>query len=118
MEDNNEIKAPIGLKILCFFVPVVGLIFFCINCNEKPKYAKGCGIAALIGFFTIPLFIFLVIMLISLFIFSQVNSTINSGSGIYPIITEATIIKPIKILITLSKCLFLCFSQDAAYLRA
>lgn len=55
-----EDKAPVGLKILSFFIPLVGLILFCINLKEKPKYAKGCGVPALVGFFVFPMIIVLV----------------------------------------------------------
>lgn len=50
MEQENEQKASFGLKVLSFFIPLVGLILFACNISNRPKYAKGCGIAALIGF--------------------------------------------------------------------
>lgn len=39
-----------GLNILSFLIPIVGLILYCINAQEKPLCAKGCGISALTGF--------------------------------------------------------------------
>ena len=52
MEEENKVesnKASIGMKILCFLIPLVGLIIFLSSKKENPEYAKGCGIAALIG---------------------------------------------------------------------
>jgi len=80
---NNEEKAPVGLKILSFLIPIVGLIFFCINLNEKPKYAKGCGISALIGAIVIPIiiivFTFILITGIGLTIFNQAQDVTNNS---------------------------------------
>ncbi len=38
-----------GLKVLCFFIPLAGLILFLINNKEKPVSAKEYGKMALIG---------------------------------------------------------------------
>ncbi len=38
-----------GLKVLCFFIPLAGLILFLINNKEKPVSAKAYGKMALIG---------------------------------------------------------------------
>lgn len=38
-----------GLKVLCFFIPIAGLILFLINNKEKPVSAKAYGKMALIG---------------------------------------------------------------------
>lgn len=46
----SEDKASVGWCILSFFIPLVGLVLFLTNKDKKPKYAKACGIAALIGF--------------------------------------------------------------------
>ncbi|MBQ7202706.1 MAG: zinc ribbon domain-containing protein [Eubacterium sp.] len=45
-----EEKASIGLAILSFFIPIVGLILFLTKKDERPKTAKACGLAAIIGF--------------------------------------------------------------------
>lgn len=58
MEQENEQKASFGMKLLSFLIPLAGLILFACNISSKPKYAKGCGIAALIGFI-ITIIIFL-----------------------------------------------------------
>ncbi|MBR5247241.1 MAG: hypothetical protein IKV25_07725 [Clostridia bacterium] len=39
-----------GLKFLCFLIPIVGLILFLVNMNDKPVSAKAYGKSALIGF--------------------------------------------------------------------
>ena len=44
-----EEKASIGLAILSFFIPIVGIILFFAKKKTKPKTAKACGIAALIS---------------------------------------------------------------------
>ncbi len=31
-------------------IPILGLIFFCVNINTNPRYAKWCGINALMMF--------------------------------------------------------------------
>lgn len=42
-----EEKASVGLAILSFFIPLVGIILFFAKKKSKPKTAKACGIAAL-----------------------------------------------------------------------
>lgn len=44
----QEQKANIGLAILSFFIPIVGLVLFITQKKDKPKTAKACGTAALI----------------------------------------------------------------------
>ena len=39
-----------GIKWLCFFIPLVGLILYLMWQDEKPVAAKECGKFALIGF--------------------------------------------------------------------
>lgn len=65
MEQENQEKASIGLKILSFFIPLAGLILFACNISSKPRYAKGCGIAALIGFVTSIILTVVIIMILS-----------------------------------------------------
>ncbi len=60
---KTDEPAPAGLKVLSFFIPLAGLILFCVNYSDKPRYAKGCGICALIGFFVIPIVTVLIFML-------------------------------------------------------
>ena len=39
-----------GLRIICFLIPLVGLIIYAINIVQNPKIAKECGKFSLIGF--------------------------------------------------------------------
>lgn len=43
----QEEKANVGLAILSFLIPIVGLVLYLTQKNEKPKTAKACGKAAL-----------------------------------------------------------------------
>lgn len=47
---KEEDKNSTGLNVLSFFIPIVGLILFCVNIKEKPIMAKNIGKYALIGF--------------------------------------------------------------------
>ncbi|MCH5321107.1 MAG: hypothetical protein J1E36_05050 [Eubacterium sp.] len=46
----QEEKASVGLAILSFIIPIVGLILFLTKKNDRPKTAKACGICALVSF--------------------------------------------------------------------
>ena len=46
---KNDIPS-IGLKILSFILPLVGLILWCVYSNKSPIKAKSIGKSALIGF--------------------------------------------------------------------
>ena len=43
----QEEKANIGLAILSYLIPIVGLVLYLTQKAEKPKTAKACGKAAL-----------------------------------------------------------------------
>lgn len=48
---NYETDTPVkGLNILSFFIPLVGLILFCVFLDSKPNRAKSIGKCALYGF--------------------------------------------------------------------
>ena len=49
--DQGE-KAPLILRIVCFLLPIVGLILYCVNSSSNKTYAHSCGKAALAGFIT------------------------------------------------------------------
>lgn len=49
-QQPQEQKANVGLAILSFLFPIVGLILFLVKKNDKPKTAKACGICALVSF--------------------------------------------------------------------
>ena len=58
-----------GMKWLCFFIPLVGLILYLIWKDDKPVAAKECGKFALIGVVTgIAFAIIGNIILVSLFV--------------------------------------------------
>lgn len=59
---NNTEKASTGVKVICFLIPIVGIIIFAVNISTKPKYAKGCLIASLL-----PTLIALIIILMLIF---------------------------------------------------
>ena len=66
-EEKKNNKASFGMKFLCFLIPLVGLIIFLSSKKEKPEYAKGCGVAALMGFivgFVISIIITVVILVV------------------------------------------------------
>ena len=83
-KDEGE-KAPAGLKVLSFFIPLAGLILFAVNYSDKPRYAKGCGICALIGFFVIPIVIiliaFLLIFATGFMIYSTADQSVMNASS-------------------------------------
>lgn len=47
--EPSQDASSVGLGILCFFFPVVGLVLFLVWRENLPKRAKSCGIGALIG---------------------------------------------------------------------
>ncbi len=47
---QKEDKASVGLAILSFIIPLVGLIVFLVDRDKKPKNAKTSGICALVSF--------------------------------------------------------------------
>lgn len=49
-QQNPDDKPSTGLKILCFFVPIVALILYLVNKDSKPVSAKAYGKMGIIGF--------------------------------------------------------------------
>lgn len=49
VKKNND-TGSFGWAILGFFIPLAGLILFCVWRNDRPKDAKMAGVAALISF--------------------------------------------------------------------
>lgn len=47
---QQEDKTSVGLAILSFFIPIVGLILFLVKRDKSPKTSKACGICALVSF--------------------------------------------------------------------
>ncbi len=48
---NQDDIPSVGLNILSFLIPLVGLILFCVYHSNSPVKAKQIGLCALIGFF-------------------------------------------------------------------
>lgn len=73
----NDDKVNIGLAILSWFIPLVGIIFFFTKKKTSPKTSKVCGIVALIAIiFSSLILIFTGIVLKNAF------DDINSSNGI------------------------------------
>lgn len=50
---NNMVaadEATMGLKVLSFLIPLIGLVLYCVNVSSNPKSAKEYGKMAIIGF--------------------------------------------------------------------
>jgi len=47
---SKDSGSKIGWGILSWFIPLVGLILFCVWKNDRPQTAKVCGLCALISF--------------------------------------------------------------------
>jgi len=68
---NNNEGATTGLKVICFLIPLIGIIIFAINISSRPKYAKDCLIASIL-----PTIILVVIVL---FIYSTNSVMVSDG---------------------------------------
>ena len=42
-------ESSLGLRVICFLIPLVGLIIYAVNIVQNPKIAKECGKVSLIG---------------------------------------------------------------------
>ena len=73
-EKKESGKAPVILRILSFFIPLLGLILFIANISENKEYAKSCGIPALIGCIIAILIIPIAFVIIGLVIFELASS--------------------------------------------
>ena len=80
--DEKQDKASIGMKILSFLIPLVGIILFFTKKKEQPGYAKGCGIAAIIGIVVgviiIPIVIVGVVAAMGVAVVNTASDAINS----------------------------------------
>lgn len=47
---HTNYESSLGLRIICFLIPLVGLIIYAVNIVQNPKIAKECGKFSLIGF--------------------------------------------------------------------
>lgn len=46
----EEDKPNVGLNVLSVFIPIVGLVLYCVWNSKTPKKAKSVGLCALISF--------------------------------------------------------------------
>ncbi len=72
----KEEKANIGLAILSYLIPIVGLILFLVKKNSKPKTAKACGICALVSF----IINMIIVIVVSATSGAMLNSAIDDSS--------------------------------------
>lgn len=72
---KKEYESSIGLRIICFLIPLVGLIIYSVNIVQKPKIARECGKFALFGF------VLSIIVMILIFII-VINEYSNSNTGL------------------------------------
>ena len=79
---KSDDKPSKGLKFLCFLFPILGLVLYLVNMNDKPVSAKAYGKSALIGFIVgIILYVLIIIagFILPLFVFG-----FDSGASTYP----------------------------------
>ncbi len=72
---------PWGFAILCFFVPIVGLILFLVYNDSNPKRAKYSGIGGLVGVIVTPIISILFMVFVGLM--SGLGSPFYDDSAIY-----------------------------------
>lgn len=68
---NNNEEATTGLKVICFLIPLIGIIIFAINITTRPKYAKACLIASILPT--------IILALIVLFIYTSTSVMVSDG---------------------------------------
>ena len=59
MPQVSQEPASGGLRFLCWLIPLVGIILYFVKKDEKPVYAKQCGVAALVSIIMCVVFYFL-----------------------------------------------------------
>ena len=74
MEKGSD-KSSLGLNILSFFIPIIGLILYVTLKKEQPVKAKNCGKSALIGVVSIVILYIILIILSG----KAINSSINEA---------------------------------------
>lgn len=55
IENTVMDEASGGMKVICFLIPIIGLIIYIANANTRKEYASSCGTSALYGFVTVLL---------------------------------------------------------------
>lgn len=74
MPQVSQEPASGGLRFLCWLIPLVGIILYFVKKDEKPVYAKQCGVAALVSIIMAVVFYLFYFVVIGIFI---------AGSGAY-----------------------------------
>lgn len=74
MPQVSQEPASGGLRFLCWLIPLVGIILYFVKKDEKPVYAKQCGVAALVGIIMAVVFYIFYFVVIGIFV---------AGSGAY-----------------------------------
>lgn len=85
---NNNETASKGLKIICFLIPIIGIIIFAINISTKPKYAKGCLIASITP--TLILIAIIIVLISSFLIENNIDETRKNAQVQLPDFTGLT----------------------------
>lgn len=85
---NNNKEASKGLKIICFLIPIIGIIIFAINISTKPKYAKGCLIASMIP--TLVLIAIIIVITTRPILLSNLEKTLEKTEVQLPDFTYLT----------------------------
>lgn len=66
MPQVSQEPASGGLRFLCWLIPLVGIILYFVKKDEKPVYAKQCGVAALVGIIMAVVFYIIYFVVIGL----------------------------------------------------
>jgi hypothetical protein len=66
-EDDLNSSSQIGLTVLSFFIPLVGLILYLVWRDSKPQEAENCGKGALWGVATVIIFWIIISMVVAIF---------------------------------------------------
>lgn len=74
MPQVSQEPASGGLRFLCWLIPLVGIILYFVKKDEKPVYAKQCGVAALVSIIMAVVFYIFYFVVIGIFV---------AGSGAY-----------------------------------
>lgn len=72
---NNSDTASTGTVIICFLIPIIGLIIYAVNISTRPKYANECLTASLLP-------IILAVIIITVMIVYTTSSIPSSTSDI------------------------------------
>lgn len=63
--NREQDESSLGFAVLCFFIPILGLILYIVWKDELPLRAKSCGKGGLAGLIVgILLYIFLILFLV------------------------------------------------------